>query len=93
MADGSAPVPRADKKAKAGGIAGEALRAYIERVERLEDEKRALAGDIREVYAEAKGNGFEPRIMRKLVSLRRMTAADRDEEEALLDVYRTAVGV
>jgi uncharacterized protein (UPF0335 family) len=93
MADGSGPAPRTDKKAKAGAIAGEALRAYIERIERLEEEKRALAGDIREVYTEAKGNGFEPKVMRKVVSLRRMSAADREEEEALLDVYRTAVGV
>ncbi|MEQ8697784.1 MAG: DUF2312 domain-containing protein, partial [Bauldia litoralis] len=52
-----------------GGIAPEILRAYIERIERLEEEKKALTADIREVYAEAKGNGFEPKIMRKVVSL------------------------
>ena len=93
MADGSGPVPPGVTRAKAGGIAGEALRAYIERIERLEDEKRALAGDVREIYAEAKGNGFEPKIMRKLVSLRRLTPADREEQEALLETYRAAVGV
>jgi uncharacterized protein (UPF0335 family) len=92
MADGTGPIEHT-KKAKAGEIAGESLRRYIERIERLEEEKKALAGDIREVYAEAKGNGFEPRVMRKVVSLRRMTAADREEEEALLEVYRRAVGV
>ncbi len=92
MADGTGAIEH-NKKAKAGGIAADVLKSYIERIERLEEEKRALAGDIREVYSEAKGNGFEPRIMRKLVSLRRMTAADRQEEEALLDVYRAAVGV
>ncbi len=93
MADGSGHAPRTDKKAKVGGVANDALRAFIERIERLEEEKRALAGDIREVYSEAKGTGFEPKIMRKVVSLRRMNAADRDEEEALLEAYRAAVGV
>lgn len=76
-----------------GGIAGDILRAYIERIERLEEEKKNLAADIREVYAEAKGNGFEPKIMRKVVSLRKMEQADRLEEEELLDLYRRAVGV
>lgn len=76
-----------------GGIAGEILTAYIERIERLEEEKRNLGGDIREVYAEAKSNGFEPKIMRKLVALRRMDQADRLEQEELLDLYRRAIGV
>lgn len=76
-----------------GGIAPDILRAYIERIERLEEEKKNLAADIREIYAEAKGNGFEPKIMRKIVSLRRMDQADRTEEEELLDLYRRAVGV
>jgi uncharacterized protein (UPF0335 family) len=92
MADGTGAIERS-KSAKAGAIAGDALRKYIERIERLEEEKRALAGDIREIYAEAKGNGFEPRVMRRVVSLRRMKPADRAEEEALLGVYREAVGV
>ena len=76
-----------------GGIAADVLRSYIERIERLEEEKRNLAGDIKEVYAEAKGNGFDPKIMRKLISLRRMDQADRQEEEELLEVYRRAVGL
>ena len=76
-----------------GGIAGDILSAYIERIERLEEERKNLGGDIREVYAEAKGNGFEPKIMRKLVALRRMDKADRLEEEELLDLYRRAIGV
>ena len=92
MADGSGPVPPREARSKASGIAAEVLRAYIERIERLEEEKRALAGDVREIYAEAKGNGFEPKIMRKLVSLRRLSPADRQEQEALLDTYRAAVG-
>lgn len=75
------------------GLAPEVLRSYIERIERLEEEKRALAADIREVYAEAKGNGFEPKIMKQIVALRRKDQADRQEEEELLDLYRRAVGV
>lgn len=92
MADGTGPIEHS-KKAKAGTVSADVLRSYIERIERLEEEKKSLGGDIREIYAEAKGNGFEPRVMRKVVSLRRMNAADREEEEALLEVYRQAVGV
>ena len=92
MADGTGPIEHS-KKAKAGAVSADILRSYIERIERLEEEKKSLGGDIREIYAEAKGNGFEPRVMRKVVSLRRMKAADREEEEALLEVYRQAVGV
>ncbi len=78
---------------RTGGVAGDILRAYVERIERLEEEKKALAADIREVYAEAKGNGYDPKIMRKLIALRRMDQADRREEEELLDVYRRAIGM
>jgi uncharacterized protein (UPF0335 family) len=92
MADGTGAFEHSNK-AKAGPVAADVLRKYIERIERLEEEKKALSGDIREIYAEAKGNGFEPRVMRKVVSLRRMKDADRQEEEALLEVYRAAVGV
>jgi uncharacterized protein (UPF0335 family) len=92
MADGTGPIEHS-KKAKAGAVSADVLRSYIERIERLEEEKKSLGGDIREIYAEAKGNGFEPRVMRKVVTLRRMNAADREEEEALLEVYRRAVGV
>jgi len=92
MADGTGPIEHS-KKAKAGAVAADMLRKYLERIERLEEEKKALSGDIREIYAEAKGNGYEPRVMRKVVSLRKMNAADREEEEALLEVYRAAVGV
>ncbi len=77
----------------AGGIAAGQLRSYIERIERLEDEKAALAADIREIYSEARGNGFDVRAMRQLIRLRRLDAQDRAEREALLDLYRSAVGV
>ena len=76
-----------------GGIGAERLKSLIERIERLEDEKAALMADIREVYAEAKSSGFEPKVMRRLISLRRMESADREEQDALLDLYRQAVGV
>ena len=85
--------PAASATTTVGGIAGDILKAYIERIERLEEEKKNLAADIREIYAEAKGNGFEPKIMRKLVSLRKMDQSDRQEEEELLDLYRRAVGL
>lgn len=78
---------------RTGTIAGDQLRAYIERVERLEEEKAALAEDIKEVYAEAKGTGFEPKVMREIVRLRKMDSADRQEQEALLELYRNAVGL
>ncbi len=79
--------------AKSGGIAGERLRAFIERVEKLEEEKAGLAADIREIYAEAKASGFDVKIMRQIVRLRRMDASRRQEEEALLDLYRRAIGL
>ena len=69
------------------------LRAFIERIERLEEEKRAIADDIKEVYAEAKGNGFDAKAMRKIVSLRRMDTDKRREEETILDLYRNALGM
>ena len=76
-----------------GGIAGERLRSFIERIERLEEEKRALSEDIKEVYAEAKGTGFDAKIMRQLIRLRRMDKDDLDEQESLLDVYKRALGM
>lgn len=76
-----------------GGITAEQLKAYIERVERLEEEKAALAADVREVYAEAKANGFDVKIMRQVVRLRKLDSQDRTEQEALLDLYKRALGM
>lgn len=76
-----------------GGIAADRLRQFIERVERLEEEKAALAADIREVYAEAKSVGFDPKIMRQIVKLRKMNDADQQEMEALIDTYKHALGM
>jgi uncharacterized protein (UPF0335 family) len=69
-----------------GTIQAERLKSLIERIERLEEERAALTGDIREVYAEAKSAGYDTKVMRQIVRLRRMDAADRQEQEALLDV-------
>jgi len=69
------------------------LRSFIERIERLEEEKRVIADDIKEVYAEAKGNGFDAKIMRKIVSLRRQDRDKRKEEETILDLYLNALGM
>lgn len=69
------------------------LRQYIERIERLEEEKKSIADDIRDVYAEAKSQGYEPKIMRPIVRLRKMSPHDRAERDALLDTYRAAVGL
>ena len=74
-----------------GGIAADRLRSLIERIERLEEEKKALSGDIRDVFAEAKSAGFDVKIMRAIFTLRKMNAADRDEQEFLLDTYRKAL--
>lgn len=69
------------------------LRSLIERIEKLEDEKAAIGGDIKEVYAEAKATGFDTKIMRLLVRLRKKTAEERLEEETLLEVYMNAMGM
>lgn len=74
-----------------GGIAVDRLRSLIERVERLEEEKSELAGDIRDIFAEAKSAGFDVKTMRKIIKLRKQNAADRDEEEYLLETYRRAL--
>jgi len=76
-----------------GGIAGDRLKSFVERIERLEEERKALGDDIKEVYAEAKGTGFDPKIMRQVIRLRRMDKDDLDEQETLLDVYRRALGM
>ena len=79
--------------ADVAGVAGDRLKSFIERIERLEEEKRALAEDIKEVYAEAKGTGFDTKIMRQLIKIRKMDKDDLDEQETLLDVYKRALGM
>ncbi len=74
------------------GVAAERLRSFIERVERLEEDKAAIMNDIKEVYAEAKGEGYDVKILRQVIRLRKMDNADRQEQEALLDLYLSALG-
>lgn len=74
-----------------GGISAQRLKSFIERVERLEEEKAALAGDIREVYAEAKSAGFDVKVLRQVVRLRKLDKADRQQQEALLETYLRAL--
>ena len=69
------------------------LKAIIERIEKLEEEKKSIADDIKDVYAEAKGNGFDARILRKIVSLRKQDTAQRKEQEEILDLYLAALGM
>jgi len=76
-----------------GGVSGERLRSFVERIERLEDEKKALSEDIREVYSEAKGTGFDVKVLRQVIRLRKMDASDRSEMEEVLDVYKRALGM
>jgi len=69
------------------------LKAIVERIERLEEEKKALADDIREVYAEAKANGFDAKVLRRIVSLRKQDVDERKEQEEILDLYLSALGM
>jgi uncharacterized protein (UPF0335 family) len=76
-----------------GNIAADQLRLFIERIERLEEEKKGIADDIRDVYSEAKGQGYDAKIMRQIVRLRKMTNDDRAEMEAVLETYKSALGL
>lgn len=75
------------------GVAQDQLRAFIERIERLEEEKKAIADDIKEVYAEAKGNGFDTKVMRQVVRIRKQDRNERLEQEAILELYMSALGM
>ena len=76
-----------------GNVAADQLRGYIERIERLEEEKAGIASDIKDVFAESKGNGFDSVAMRQVLKLRKMEAAERDEREHMLDIYLMALGM
>lgn len=81
------------KAGVSGGVAAGQIKSIIERVERLEEEKTALAGDIREIYAEAKSNGYDVKVLRQIVRIRKQDAAERQEQEAILDLYLHALGM
>lgn len=78
---------------KAGGVAVEQLRSIVERIEHLEEEKAAIAADIGDVFAEAKGNGWNLPAIRQILKLRKMDASERDEREAVVDTYRRCLGM
>jgi len=76
-----------------GGIAGDHLRSFIERIERLEEEKSSINADIKGVFSEAKGSGFDTGVLRDLIRLRKMEDYDREEKEEILDLYKRAIGM
>jgi uncharacterized protein (UPF0335 family) len=76
-----------------GGIAVERLRSLVERIERLEEEKKALADDIKEIYSEAKSSGFDVKVLRQVIRQRKIDARELEEQETILDLYRRALGM
>lgn len=79
--------------AKIGGVESTKLRSYIERIERLEEDKAGVSSDIKDVFAEAKSNGFDVKTMRSVIRLRKMKSNDRTEQEYMLDLYKRALGM
>lgn len=75
------------------GIAAAQLKSIVERIERLEEEKKAIADDIKDVYGEAKANGFDTKVLRQVIRLRKQDAGEREEQEAILDLYKAALGM
>jgi len=82
-----------NQEAEVGGIAADRLRSLVDRIERLEEERKALASDIKDIYAEAKSAGFDVKVLRQLIRIRKQEAAEVEEQETLLDVYRRALGM
>jgi uncharacterized protein (UPF0335 family) len=74
-------------------VAQDQLRAFVERIERMEEEKKAISDDIKEIYAEAKGNGFDTKVLRQIIRIRKQDRSERMEQEALLDLYMAALGM
>ena len=90
MADAGEAV---DDDPQVGGIAADRLRSIIERIERLEEERKALGSDIKDIYSEAKSAGFDVKVIRAIIRIRKQEPADVEEQESLLDVYRRALGM
>ena len=82
-----------ENKTQVGGVDQNQLNSYFDRIEHMEEEIKALRADLREIYAEAKGNGFDPKVMRQVLRLRKMNPADRAETEFLLESYKAALGM
>jgi uncharacterized protein (UPF0335 family) len=82
-----------NNETQTGGIAADRLRSIVERIERLEEERKALAGDIKDIFSEAKSAGFDVKVLRQLIRMRKQEPAEVEEQETLLDVYRRALGM
>jgi len=85
--------PVSEDELKTGGVATDRLRSLVERIERLEEERKALSSDIKDIYAEAKSAGFDVKVLRQLIRIRKQEAAEVEELETMLDVYRRALGM
>jgi uncharacterized protein (UPF0335 family) len=86
-------MPMTETLPQTESVAADQLKCLIERIERLEEEKAGIAGDIKDVYAEAKANGFDTKALRRIVSIRKQDHAERKEQEAILDLYMQALGM
>lgn len=84
---------RSEEEIKAGGVAVERLRSIVERIERLDEERKAIGSDIKDIFAEAKSAGFDPKVLRQLIKIRKQDAAEVEEQEMILDTYRHALGM
>lgn len=82
-----------DHNQSAGGIAADRLRSIIERIERLEEERKALSGDIKDIFTEAKSAGFDVKVLRQIIRIRKQEPAEVEEQETLLSIYRRAIGM
>jgi len=89
----AAAKPEGEDSAQWGNIAADRLRSLIERIERLEEERKTLSSDIKDIFAEAKSAGFDVKVMRQLIRIRKQEPAEVEEQETLLDVYRRALGM
>ncbi|HEY0182898.1 MAG TPA: GapR family DNA-binding domain-containing protein [Rhodopila sp.] len=85
--------PVSEEEIKSGGVAVDRLRSLVERIERLEEERKALSNDIKDIYAEAKSAGFDVKVLRQLIRIRKQEAAEVEEQETMLDIYRRALGM
>jgi uncharacterized protein (UPF0335 family) len=85
--------PISEEEIKAGGVAADRLRSLVERIERLEEERKQLGDDIKDIYAEAKSAGYDVKVLRQLIRIRKQEAAEVEEQESLLDIYRRALGM
>ena len=88
-----ADVEAKDDDPQVGGIAADRLRSIIERIERLEEERKALGNDVKDIYGEAKSAGFDVKVIRQIIRIRKQEPAEVEEQESLLDVYRRALGM